>query len=161
MTKRINANAATRASSKGAKRTAVTASVNSARETALEYPERKGNVALISPRSEPKVFRSVRESLGLTQGQMQYLSGISVRKISGIETGEHKPTTDDVRRFNELGRLTKELSQIIKPDAIAAWLETPSEYFSGASPAQVIKNGESDRVWRLIWRLQDGVPLDQ
>lgn len=160
MTKLTGRKTAKKVSSKGARESTATDSIRIVREASPEYTTRENPAALISPRSEPRAFRSVRESLGLTQGQMQYLSGISIRKISGIETGEHKPTADDVRRFNELDRLTKELSQVINPNAIATWLETPSDYFGGMSPAQVIKNGESDRLWRLIWRLQDGVPLD-
>ena len=116
--------------------------------------------SLVTVSSAPDVFRSLRVSLGLTQELMHHLVGISVRKVSSLERGEQKPTTDDARRFNELQRLAKELAHVIKLGAIAAWLETPNDYFAGASPAQIIQNGESDRVWRLIWRLQDGVPLD-
>ena len=111
-------------------------------------------------KSDPSDFRSVRNSLGVTQHEMCALSGISIRKISGMETGEQKPTRDDVRRFNELRRLRTELTHILEADAIGDWLQESNEYFGGLSPLQVIERGESDRLWRMIWRVQDGVPLD-
>lgn len=114
----------------------------------------------VSPTSEPQVFRALRDAFGLTQQEMRSLAGISVRKISGLETGEQKPTRDDVRRFNELRRLREELAAITAPEAIADWLQMPNEYFGGISPMQIIERGEADRLWRLIWRLQDGVPVN-
>ncbi|MBX7256181.1 MAG: helix-turn-helix domain-containing protein [Candidatus Hydrogenedentes bacterium] len=105
-------------------------------------------------------FRKTRELLGLTQQDMSSLTGISIRKISGIERGEHKPDRDDLRRINEIQRLQTELTHILEADAIGEWLQEPNEYFLGLTPIQVIQRGESDRVWRLIWRLQDGVPLE-
>lgn len=105
-------------------------------------------------------LRKLRTRLGLGQKEMGDLMGISIRKLSGIETGAMTATEDDVRRYNELNRLCAELATLIQPEGIGAWLRTPSEYFDGSSAAQVIERGEIDRVWRLVWRVQDGVPLD-
>ncbi len=110
--------------------------------------------------SGPQLFQDIRHSLGLTQQEMCSLTGISIRKISALETGEQKPAREDLRRYNELRRLREHLARIGNPEDIGAWLQSPSDYFNGASPLQIIERGESDRLWRLIWRLQDGVPLD-
>jgi transcriptional regulator with XRE-family HTH domain len=136
-----------------------------ARERSGEYTalsvatKEQGNPGVFSVSSAPVAFRMLRGTLGLTQELVHNLVGFSVRKVSGLETGEQKPTLEDARRLNELSRLLHELSQIIAPGAIAEWLETPNDYFGGFSPAQIVQKGESDRLWRLIWRLQDGVPL--
>jgi uncharacterized protein (DUF2384 family) len=90
---------------------------------------------------------------------MHRLTGLSVRTLSALETGQKRPTREDSRRFQELARLRRELGTVLTPDAISQWLDTPNEYFDGSTPLDVIDRGESDRVWRLIWRLQDGVPL--
>ncbi len=136
-----------------------TPTLESYRESA---PTHRGTLPLSNrTRSNPRNdFRATRELLGLTQQDMSSLTGISIRKISGIERGEHKPDRDDSRRINEIQRLQTELTHILEADVIGDWLQEPNEYFLGLTPIQVIQRGESDRVWRLIWRLQDGVPLE-
>ena len=105
-------------------------------------------------------LKNLRTLLAISQPEMGELMGISTRKLSGVETGAMAATEDDVRRFNELRRLCAEIATLIKPEQVGEWLKTPSEYFGGMSAAQVMERGEIDRVWRLIWRVQDGVPLD-
>ncbi|MBN1476745.1 helix-turn-helix domain-containing protein [Candidatus Sumerlaeota bacterium] len=110
--------------------------------------------------SSPGVFRKVRLSYGLTQQKMSSLTGTSLRKLSALERGEQRATFEDLRRFTELCRLRKELVHIVAPEAISNWLQEPNEFLDGQSPVEIIRRGESDKLWRLIWRLQDGVPLD-
>jgi len=113
----------------------------------------------INVSSKPEAFQDVRRSLGLTQQEMQRLVGISVRTISDIETGRKSPTRENARRFCEIARLRRELAVIIVPEAVDKWLHTPNDYFDGASPLELIERGEADRIWKLVWRIQDGVPL--
>ena len=113
----------------------------------------------INVSSKPEAFQDVRRSLGVTQQEMQRLVGISVRTISDIETGRKSPTRENARRFREIARLRRELAVIIVPEAVDKWLHTPNNYFDGASPLELIERGEADRIWKLIWRIQDGVPL--
>ncbi|MEQ8819346.1 MAG: DUF2384 domain-containing protein [Sumerlaeia bacterium] len=114
----------------------------------------------ITLRSTSDDLRAVRASLGVNQQLMHRLTGLSVRTLSSLETGGKNPNQDDVRRYQELARLRRELAYLVEPQAIAPWLQTPNEALGGASPLELIERGESDRLWRLIWRLQDGVPLD-
>jgi transcriptional regulator with XRE-family HTH domain len=102
----------------------------------------------------------IRKALGLSQPEMATLIGMSSRKISSLETCEKKPTQDDLRRFNELDRLKNELSRVMATEAVPTWIKAPNNYFGGMSPVEVIQRGQSDRIFRLVWQLQDGIPLD-
>lgn len=115
--------------------------------------------AYLTLQSGPVAFREVRLSLGITQQDMHRAVGLSVRTISALETGGKKPTREDVRRYRELARLRQDLNEILMPEVIPQWLVSPNTVFEGSSPLDLIARGETDRVWRLIWQLQDGVPV--
>ncbi len=125
-------------------------------QTATLSQRRTGTSAA---KNEKPKYRRLRDDFGVTQSQMQRLTGLSIRTLSALETGNKKATLDDQRRFKELSRLHEGLTLIMQPDAIQDWLMTPNEYFDGHSPVAVIEHGEIDRIWRMILRLQDGVPL--
>lgn len=155
---------ARRATGKSRKQAAVAIGYMNAPSHGLDSPTtarkpRGGQTVAPAPPSV-NLFQQTRTELGLKQKQMEVLVGRSVRKISALETGEHPPTADDIRRYCELKRLGNALAKIVKREAIAGWLETSNPYFDHLSPRQVIERGEIDRVWRLVWRLKDGVPLD-
>lgn len=84
------------------------------------------------------------------------MAGLSVRNISDIETGKKRPTPQDLRRINELGRLRKNLAAIMKAAFISQWLQQPVDGFGGLKPIEVIERGEIDRIWRMIYHIQGG-----
>jgi len=112
------------------------------------------------PSQKGDVFCRLRKSLGFSQEQMARITGLSIRTISSLENDNKNPTKDDNRRYQELRNLYKEISMLIKSDAIGDWLLTPNEALGNFSPIELIERGEVDRVWRLVWRLQEGIPLD-
>ena len=61
------------------------------------------------------------------------------------------------RDIHELSRLTRALCELMKREAIAAWLTTPNRKFNGAKPVELIERGESDLLWQMIFRLRSGV----
>jgi len=103
---------------------------------------------------------TLRKSFGITQEQLGQLVSLSTRTISALETGSAKRSPDDERRFVELARLHQECILVMKKEYFAVWLFSPVPYFDGATPAQLIQRGEIDRLWKLIWRLQEGIPLE-
>jgi len=48
-------------------------------------------------------------------------------------------------------------SQVVEPDGIPQWLETPNPAFNGLKPVEVIERGEIDRLWDMIYYLESGV----
>lgn len=63
-----------------------------------------------------------------------------------------------LRRTEELKRLYARLSEVITPEAIPSWLDTPNDAFDGLKPLEVIERGEIDRLWNMIFYLESGVP---
>ena len=58
----------------------------------------------------------------------------------------------------EIRRLRKTPARVIRPDFIGPWLQSPNEAFSGLKPIEVIERGEVDRIWRMIYELESGIP---
>jgi transcriptional regulator with XRE-family HTH domain len=124
---------------------------------------RAGSVAtLMMPRNHGSTARLVdaarlRELLGLTRREFSRLAGYSERAIAGWETG--KPPGDAGRqRMVELDRLRQGLARIMKDAFISEWLLSPNAAFDGLKPIEVIERGETDRLWRMIYLGESGVP---
>lgn len=47
---------------------------------------------------------------------------------------------------------------MVKPKEIGRWLTTESEEFDGHSPADMIRCGETGRLWRSLFYLHTGAP---
>jgi Protein of unknown function (DUF2384) len=60
------------------------------------------------------------------------------------------------QRIAELDRLQAELVKVIKPDALARWMDAPNESFGGLKPLEVVERGETDRLWRMSYQLASG-----
>ncbi len=108
-----------------------------------------------SPKPGP-VLR-LRKLLNLNQPEFSRLLPLSVRSLATLEGGA-QPSEGICRRLVELERLTKALSEVIKQEAIGAWLKTPNKAFQGLKPLEVIERGESDRIWSMVYFLRSGVP---
>jgi transcriptional regulator with XRE-family HTH domain len=105
------------------------------------------------PRSLAAVLRA---KLGLTRKTFSRLTGFSERALAGWEKGE--PVSEPgLRRMREIERFRDRLAEVVKADAIPAWLETPNAAFNGLKPLEVIERGEIDRLWDMIFYLESGV----
>lgn len=99
---------------------------------------------------------TVRSRLGISRKVFSRLAGFSERAIADWESG--KPLSEPgVRRIKELDRFRDRLSEVIAPEAIPSWLDTPNEAFDGLKPLEVIERGEIDRLWNMIFYLESGV----
>jgi hypothetical protein len=61
-------------------------------------------------------------------------------------------------RDSEIRRLREALARVIRPDFIGPWLQNPNQAFSGLKPIEVIERGEVDRLRRMIYELESGIP---
>lgn len=61
-------------------------------------------------------------------------------------------------KADEIRRLQRALSRVMRPESIESWLGTPNEAFSGLRPIEVIERGEADRIRRMIHELESGTP---
>ena len=60
--------------------------------------------------------------------------------------------------FAETQRLLTALGNLVDPDTIPVWLQTPNDAFGGLKPLEVVERGETDRLWRMVFFLESGVP---
>jgi hypothetical protein len=67
---------------------------------------------------------------------------------------ESEPGRHHIR---EMERLQQRLAEVVKPESIPGWLETPNAAFGGLKPLEVIERGEIDRLWNMIFYLESGV----
>jgi len=98
----------------------------------------------------------LRTRMQLSQPVFSRLLAVSVRSVAKLESGT-SPTDAVKRRLNELSRLTDALSEVIKQESLAAWLQTPNSAFDALKPLEVIERGEGDRIWSMIYFLRSGV----
>jgi transcriptional regulator with XRE-family HTH domain len=99
----------------------------------------------------------LRDELGLNRRLFSRLTGYSERAIAGWESGKELSEASR-QRMVQIERLHQALARVIKPDFIAEWLQAPNDAFTGLKPIEVVERGEIDRIWRMIYELQSGMP---
>ncbi len=57
----------------------------------------------------------------------------------------------------DTARLRAALSGLLAPAALRDWMRSPNPAFEGQTPIQVIERGESDRIWQMIFQIDEGV----
>jgi transcriptional regulator with XRE-family HTH domain len=110
------------------------------------------NMGQVAARS----LKQIRESIGLTQPELARLLGLSTRWVAMQEASPTDALRD--RKVAEVVRLLEALSQVVQPGSIRAWLGDPNPAFDGFKPVEVIERGEIDRIWRMVFYLESGVP---
>ena len=106
---------------------------------------------------KPSPASSLRRVLGLSQPEFARLFPVSLRTLVTMESGA-KMTEPQVRRLNELTRLTNALAEVIRKEYLGHWLKEPNSAFDGLKPVEVIERGEVDRIWSMIYFLRSGMP---
>lgn len=101
--------------------------------------------------------RDLRHRLNLSRRMFARLAGYSERAIAEWEKGK-PPAAASHARLTEVKRLYAALAKVMAPDAIAEWSATPNKAFGELKPVEVVERGEMDRIWRMIYLLESGVP---
>ncbi len=97
----------------------------------------------------------LRKRLGLSIRDFARMTSFCERTVTGWESG-HPISKPGVQRLTEISRLVDSLEKLVEPSAVASWLQTPNEAFSGLKPLEVIERGETDRLWRMMILLESG-----
>jgi DNA-binding transcriptional regulator YiaG len=97
----------------------------------------------------------LRRKLGLSRKVFSRLTGFSERAIANWEAGG-RPDEPGMRRIRETERFQARLAEVVRPQDIPQWLDTPNEAFDGLKPLEVIERGEIDRLWSMIYYLESG-----
>jgi DNA-binding transcriptional regulator YiaG len=116
-----------------------------------------GKVGTSAAAAKKGIVLPLREDFGLTRKLFSRLTGYSERAIAKWEEGETLSPASK-QKMHELARLRTGLQGAIKADYIPEWLQNPNQAFDGLKPLEVIERGEVDRIWRMIYQLESGVP---
>ena len=133
-----------------------------ATKSAKKVPARHG-AKVVRRRTTPSAHRAttaveeLRQKLGLTRKVFSRLTGYSERAIATWEAGG-TPDEPGLRRIRETERFQAKLAEVVRPEEIPHWLDTPNDAFDGLKPLEVIERGEIDRLWNMIYYLESGVP---
>jgi DNA-binding transcriptional regulator YiaG len=117
---------------------------------------KKPTRSVVLPRRSAAGVEKLRRKLGLTRKVFSRLTGYSERAIAKWESGS-TPDEPGLRRIREIARFQERLAEVVDPEAIPEWLDTPNEAFDGLKPLEVIERGEIDRLWNMIFYLESGV----
>ncbi len=101
--------------------------------------------------------RDLVKRFGLRQETLSRMTGFSIRAVAEWAAGK-SPSAPAKRVFSEMDRLLEGLSRLMRPREVGRWLKEPNPAFDGASPAQLIERGQTDRLWRMLYHLESGEP---
>jgi hypothetical protein len=79
------------------------------------------------------------------------------RKKANSESGGMRDERG-LRHIRETERFLARLPEVVEPDVIPEWLDTPNDAFGGLKPLEVIERGEIDQLWNMICYLESGIP---
>lgn len=127
--------------------------------TALKHP--RSQVKARKPaRGQPHgaKIRPLRQRYGLSQGLLARLLDVSLRTVSGLESGSVAPA--QLRRnLTQVSRLCDALREAMEPAHVGRWLDEPNEMLGGLKPVEAIERGQIDLVWQVVDGLRSGSPL--
>ena len=99
----------------------------------------------------------LRKDLGWTRAQMATIMNASERGVVNWEAGEPMSAVYGAKA-REIQSFYNELLEIMGQAEIGRWLSTEMDEFDGHSPADLIKKGETGRVWTSLFYLRTGMP---
>jgi DNA-binding XRE family transcriptional regulator len=99
--------------------------------------------------------RQLREHFALTQTELAYALGISLRTVQNWERAGVAGRPRQLRDLEELWTILKES---IKSSDIPAWLRSESDAFAGQRPIELLKEGKARDIIVAFRRLQAGEP---
>jgi len=100
---------------------------------------------------------ALRAALGWSRSLLANTLNCSERALVNWEQGEPVSAVY-AARARELRSLYRELAALMKPDEVGAWLNTEMDEFEGRSPAELIRHGETGRIWESMYFLRAGQP---
>lgn len=99
-----------------------------------------------------------------TKGAMRHIEvanllGTRPETVSRWNQGRAYPHARTEKTLLELEYIIDQLSDFYEPNEARQWIFSPQKHLAGASPAELIRNGQIDEVLRLVNQLRDSVYL--
>ncbi len=108
-------------------------------------------------KSEKLTLAKLRSALGWSRNQLAYVMNASDRAIVNWEQGDPISPVY-AAKLREIQSVYHELKQLIKAEEIGSWLLSEMEEFEGLTPADLIRKGETGRLWASLFYLRSGMP---
>jgi DNA-binding transcriptional regulator YiaG len=117
-------------------------------------PENEQAIAerLVDTAADASDVKRLCETYGLRREDLGRLTGFSLRALADWSAGK-LPSEPAKRRLHEIRRLLDALADVVKVEAIPAWLKTRNPAFENMTPIQVIEVGEIDRLWQMVYAM--------
>ncbi len=110
------------------------------------------------PAASKVTARSLREQLGMTRPVFARIAGVSERTVAGWESGS-QPSTAGARSLSQLRAVVAACERVVQADYVGTWLVTPNEALGGLKAIECIERGETERVLRVLFFWEAGIPL--
>ena len=102
--------------------------------------------------------RALRQRYGLSQGLLARLLDVSLRTVSGLESGSVAPAQFR-RNLAQVNRLCGALVEAMEDGYVGRWLDEPNDMLGGLKPIEAIERGQIDLVWQVVEGLRSGSQL--
>lgn len=109
------------------------------------------------PATKVTRLAALREALGWSRNQLALVMNCSDRALVNWEQGEPISAVY-ASKLRELQTVYDQLKGMMDPGDVGPWLTTESEEFDGHSPADLMRRGETGRLWRSLFYLRSGMP---
>ena len=110
-----------------------------------------------APRESTLSLAVLRAALGWSRALLASALSCSERALVNWEQGEPVSAVY-AARGRELQNLYHQLATLMKPEEVGAWLNTEMDEFEGRSPVDLVRHGETGRLWESIYFLRAGQP---
>ena len=134
--------------------------------TATKAPARlklKASGAAARRRQSPaNELRDLRRRHSLSQALLARLLDVSLRTLSGAESGAAASAAIPPRMrrsLTQVARLCAALTEAMRPAFVGQWLDRPNELLGCLKPVEAIERGQLDLVWQVAEGLRSGSHL--
>jgi len=107
--------------------------------------------------SKPHPLAQLRAALDWSRARFANVMSCSDRALVNWEHGEPMSAIYSAK-FREIQDVFDELTEIMPAREVGAWLMTDMEEFDDLSPADLIRRGETGRLWASLFHLRTGMP---
>src|SRR6266436_2773522 len=106
---------------------------------------------------EKLTLDKLRTALGWSRNQLAHVMNASDRAIVNWEQGDPISPVY-AAKLREIQGVYNALKQLMKPAEIGPWLLKEMKEFEGRTPADLIRKGETCRLWASLFYLRSGIP---
>jgi transcriptional regulator with XRE-family HTH domain len=106
-----------------------------------------------------KRLDSLRTKGAMRNNEVANLLGTRPETVSRWNQGRAYPHASTEKTLLELEYIVDQLADFYEPNEARQWIFAPQKLLEGASPAELIRNGQIDEVLRLVSQLRDAVYL--